>query len=317
MINKEDFLLFKSIIDITENEELDPLNDDVFINNELLYVTGMADEIVNSIDNIYDKTKSIVQGMRTSYNREGLFKEVYSYLQEELGINLPKSIRPLTAEIVNSIYEKGKETVLVASMNLKDFEAIEYLKSSDNFYVGKQFGTYNEQVRDVLRNTIFADGVGAKQVAKEIQKNVGDFLNLKFHQYENVARTSANRARNWSRVFAYEEKGIKELEVFAVLDERTSEICRNLDGTVYKIEDAVGHLNKIMSFGEDKLPEVSPFASLTDKYDEDNNLIQEGILIDNNKENPQVKTASELVKIGVVAPPYHGRCRTVLVEREV
>ena len=45
--------------------------------------------------------------------------------------------------------------------------------------------------------------------------------------------------KNKAEIEAYEEMGIKKFKYLAVLDSRTSEICRDMDGKIFDVKDAV------------------------------------------------------------------------------
>lgn len=290
--------------------EPDPLGDAEFFGRELAYVASMSKELTDAVERIYDSTGRILMGMRYNYNKDAFFDLVMKEVRKEIGVNVPFNLRNVVKDSVEGIYAYSRKAITKASFKVVDLESIEYLKASDNFYVGKQFGRYSDKVREVLRETIFEKGFGANQVAKEIRNAVGDQVNLKFHQYENVARTSANRVRNWSRAFAFEEAKVKRVEFIAMMDERTSEICQAMNGMVWETKEVTKRLVEVMEAGEDRLPEVSPFPALKDKYDGSGNLVRLGV----QNISGVLKSSTDLVKMGVVAPPLHGRCRSVLVE---
>ena len=239
MFNKNQLINF---LKLTDNNEKDPLGDKKFESLETGYVIATIEEVVLSVEAFFKKTDGVITQMGAEVSKE----QLYGMLSKELGIefnsNLPKRIREVTKQAVNDIYDHTKQQIIQTTFSLPDVKATEYLKSSDNFYVGKLFGRYSEKMREVLRDAI-DKGYGSTDIAKIIKNDVGDFINLKYYEYERVARTSSNRVRNWAKINSLHEAGIKVYTITAMLDERTSEICKELDGTQFEVLVAKEHID--------------------------------------------------------------------------
>ena len=85
----------------------------------------------------------------------------------------------------------------------------------------------------------FMQGVSVKDLSDRIEKR---FENDRYNT-ERLVRTELNYALNQSTKLSYDEAGIKEYEFLAEIDSRTSDICRELNGQIFKMKDARAGVN--------------------------------------------------------------------------
>lgn len=88
-----------------------------------------------------------------------------------------------------------------------------------------------------LRQTladVLKDGESIDKIARRIREQ----FNSKAYESKRLVRTESARVIDEATMKAYEDSGVVEwVEFTATLDSRTSEICRGLDGTRYRIDD--------------------------------------------------------------------------------
>lgn len=97
----------------------------------------------------------------------------------------------------------------------------------------------------------FVRGRGPNEVAKTL----ADKLGTSFNNAVRLARTEMNNISNQGTMEAYKKSEVvKEYEYLATLDNRTSDICRELDGRVFKLKDAQTGIN---------LPPMHPYCRST------------------------------------------------------
>ena len=77
----------------------------------------------------------------------------------------------------------------------------------------------------------FSRGLSSKQLGDMIAKEMGASRN----RGRTLARTEVNYICNQADLDAYKAAGLEQYEYLATLDNRTSEICRSLDGTLHKV----------------------------------------------------------------------------------
>mgnify|MGYP003290439421 CR=1 FL=1 len=86
----------------------------------------------------------------------------------------------------------------------------------------------------------FVRGRGPKEVAKDLAKR----LDVSYSNAVRLARTEMNHISNQATMDAYKDSGVLEqYEYLATLDSRTSDICREMDGKVFKLSQAQTGVN--------------------------------------------------------------------------
>lgn len=95
----------------------------------------------------------------------------------------------------------------------------------------------SEALGKVLKQEIiqsFMQGVSVKDLSDRLEKR---FENDRYNT-ERLVRTELNYAFNQTTKLSYEEAEIEEYEFLAEIDNRTSEICKKLNGEKFKVKDA-------------------------------------------------------------------------------
>ena len=80
-----------------------------------------------------------------------------------------------------------------------------------------------------------ARGVSKDEMVKTIMKNFG----TGFAQADRIARTELTHVQNQAAKDTYEANGYTQYEFLAAMDERTSDICKELNGKIFNFTDAV------------------------------------------------------------------------------
>ncbi|MGN5467575.1 minor capsid protein [Lactiplantibacillus plantarum] len=82
-------------------------------------------------------------------------------------------------------------------------------------------------------------GMSERDMAQVIEKEFGAGI----YNAKRLIRTEANYFHNKTKLDSWKERGVKEYQLVAVLDKRTSQICRHMDGKVFKVKDAEVEVN--------------------------------------------------------------------------
>ena len=135
---------------------------------------------------------------------------------------------------------------------------------------------YERQVQEVLNSVWCADGKNwssriwtnkallvnkleqglieciARGVSKDtLVTQIKSDFNTGFFNADRIVRTELTYVQNQACMNRYKDAGIKEFQFLAEIDSRTSQICQELNGKVFKMKDAV--------VGEN-VPPIHPFA---------------------------------------------------------
>lgn len=79
-----------------------------------------------------------------------------------------------------------------------------------------------------------ARGTTKNELIAELRKNI----NIGFYEADRLVRTEMNYIQNQAAFDKYKEAGIEKYKYLAYLDKRTSEVCENLNGKVFRLDEA-------------------------------------------------------------------------------
>ena len=218
-----------------------------------------------------------------------------------LGMGLAKAARHPVWQADMAAYRVGLQAVSADfSFTLPDMEALDILRGQTLFWVQNSYIQWLQDEMVETLNEYFTEGRTRIELAARLER----FLTSKEPKMEGyfdlLADHNATRIAEIGHVTGYERAGVEYAEIVAVLDERTSPICRHLHGRLI------------------------PMSALSD---------QKGRLLDAAKRldmkaakaaQPMLSGASEaavllepktskIVAQGIGMPPYHFRCRTTTV----
>jgi SPP1 gp7 family putative phage head morphogenesis protein len=116
--------------------------------------------------------------------------------------------------------------------------------------------------------------------------------------FEILANNAALMARNVGGLIAMENAKIQKYRISAILDRRTSAICRALDGRVFSVSAGMEMVNTVIGLDSaQELKETFPWSKW-----------QSGkVGPDTPANNDKIATQ------GLGFPPYHGSCRSLVL----
>ncbi len=132
---------------------------------------------------------------------------------------------------------KGANTILPLNQIER---AIQYPWSGENF--SERIWNNRDKLSRVLKTEItqsLIQGVNPQKLNKRIREQMGSG----YKETQRLVRTELNYALNEATKIAYEEDEIEEYEFLAEIDNRTSAICKELNGQIFKVKDAVVGVN--------------------------------------------------------------------------
>lgn len=112
------------------------------------------------------------------------------------------------------------------------------------------------------------------------------------------ANLSTSRLVSYGFLKTADSLGVTKYQLQAVMDNRTSEICQALDGRVFEVDRALDHAERVLKTSDpESLKSVAPFLKGTKSA------------VGHLKRSSDKELQAE----GVMVPPFHPNCRTVLV----
>lgn len=219
-----------------------------------------------------------------------------------LGEGLKEAARRPVIEAQNTAYGIGKGAAISdfaftqADMNALDIlrdQTLMWVRDAYEHTISAELNTaLNDYFKQGLTRLDLADRMEELLVAKKRPKMLGYFDLLADHV--------ATRVAEMGHVSGYEDAGIEYVEVVAVLDDKTSAICRHMHGRVIE--------TKTLSKQRDLLLDAA-------KSNDFNALKRAQPMLSGNKamEILSLDKTSDITGKGIALPPYHFRCRTTTV----
>lgn len=147
----------------------------------------------------------------------------------------------------------------------KQLQAAVQEKWNGNNYSGRIWANKNKLVStlNAMLPQEFARGRSVQQIAADVAQR----MDVSYSNAVRLVRTEVNYISNKGTMASYNESGVvKEFQYVATLDSRTSDICIDMDGKIFKLADAKVGVN---------VPPLHPHCRSTtvpyyapDEYDE-------------------------------------------------
>lgn len=224
--------------------------------------------------------------------------ELIGQMRPFLQSQLRSAVQTGVATAVETSYSIGQEAVSVeaaASLNVTDRRVQNFLSDNATFWVGNHYDQQvQERIRDAADEVFENEGgvLGRRKAARKFRDAFGQQFQKSESYWRMLSNDVTTKSREFGRVEGFVKAGIEEYMIDAILDRRTSDICRTLDGKVFDVEQAVEHRDAVVSADEpEAIKEQSPWLEA---------------------EVIEPLSNEELAERGVLTPPFHGNCRTSL-----
>jgi len=290
-------------------------------------ITGIVDDLglrkspetdVERFQKLYAKAlRAVLDGRIASiesleFDRE--LRRVMAEAERILGPELAAEMEPSTRRYLERAFKVGQAVRGVPGNIQTVFdtprkEAVDWLVKHDRFWLGKVFP---EHVSDSFKETIVQgldEGLGRKAIGKRLRDLMVGKPGApgKLELYNRVAAASVSRANNWGGMFSMEAAGVDEYVFRAVMDERTSRICRAMNGRTFSVPRVMETVRKALDGPPSAIEEIAPWPTYDTKRDDF------FIEIGGRRSYLGGKSSDWLADHGVALPPLHGSCRSVVV----
>jgi SPP1 gp7 family putative phage head morphogenesis protein len=218
------------------------------------------------------------------------------------------------------------------SFDRDEKKALQQIGTQQGWFLRGAQGEVSQRITNKGRKIVedgLSMGLGRKEIGKRLKDNLPTMWDKYGDNYANVVASNAVvRARSFSQLSTYQDAGIELMEVIAILDERTSDVCRYMDGQVISVNESMNIATEAANIAEPKdIGKVSPFMSVkntpagkiltTGTGTEVAEMTRSGKGAVNDRGGfSGFKMGNQLpqqAKIG--APPYHHNCRSLTVPR--
>lgn len=198
------------------------------------------------------------------------------------------SINPNNLEEIYAVLA-GKNIAVNIVFDEIDIRAINAMRN--NFYwVGKEFNKdFTDRLKDIIESA-FRGEVARSELAQRLKDEFASELKQSVRYFEGVSDHIISQNQNISTVNQARKYGVKYYKVVAVMDSRTSAICRSMNGRLIPAEHIERQCDNIMNAKDMASKKAAatwakaPYNGRSDKMDSNFGM-----------------------------PPYHFKCRTEIV----
>jgi SPP1 gp7 family putative phage head morphogenesis protein len=183
------------------------------------------------IDWVKDVRRAIKEDLASDLNFTKAIQDPAEMIQKILAYITVSNIRQQLQDHIQYGYTKGVESVgkeLGFTFTI-DQDELDFIQKYTFDLVKGLNDDMEGKLKQVLQRGVI-DGKGMNQ----IQKDIAEVMDLQMNRAETIARTEMQRAGNYGRLNAYQEAGVGKIQWLAIIDDRTSEICKKLNGQTVK-----------------------------------------------------------------------------------
>jgi len=204
-----------------------------------------------------------------------------------------------TASVVSDNINEAMDKGAYASSRVKGYldnvtsrkRLLEGMIKSSKYYTNEYFNNHvipalYKEVEKILSSPTPVQEGGFNEVMEVLSKR------LKSVPYWRVvANAAASRAYHYGVLKAGQLQGVRGYRIVAVLDARTSAICRKMNGKEFWLSNAIDLMERAATATDEEIKTVHPWVKFADVE---------------NLSNKQLADA------GVIMPPFHGNCRSTV-----
>lgn len=282
-----------------------------------------ADKVYKkTIDSFLSSFGDYLQGANRDITADDIAKKMEIVLAEEwANIYTPEQKKVIAKNITTSYndFRRDKLTVFGTSPAAKDipnavfqqidFAALDYFKSVDELYLGKfinDTGTKNKITR-FLKDEYLEGGftVGDKKSIDQFNKRFGNVLKGENWKIDMIVKTSVNNMRNVGSLSYMNQAEIQTFEIQGVADNLQCPYCAGMQGKSFEVSTSMNRVDKWLKTSPESLDKNSPF--LTGIVD------SKGLSDEQITEKVKNMSSKDIQLAGAEMPPFHPRCRDVIV----
>ena len=200
-------------------------------------IDSLLISINNSLDNLYNKSeKEIVEGL----------KDVYKTMYQEASVDLKASFNTINENLIEEVTRTNLGTKLNESRDIFALHNEVLDKIVDDLIASNWSGlTLVERILEHKRKLSLtlkeelSKGLIRGDSLQDMSRILSKKMDLSYSNALRIVRTESCWIMNEATVNNYKDNGVKEYEIMAFLDNKTSKICRDMDGEVVNVKEAI------------------------------------------------------------------------------
>jgi len=219
-------------------------------------------------------------------------------------------------------------------LSQRELTAMARIGAQSGWWVRDEMGRRSDRLTQRARGIVqrgIRDGLGRDQIASDLQNQIPGLWKQYGHNYARVtAAVATARARSYASLTSYQTASIEWVEIVAVHDERTTEVCRFMDGQILPVGQSIELLDAGASVQDpEDIRTVNPFMQVRSDRDTRQQYIQTttGVRVadvlrsgvgsrdDRGQHLARLMGSQLIAEASVGVPPYHFGCRSTDVPR--
>jgi hypothetical protein len=238
---------------------------------------------------------------------EKLLSDLEFSLRQKLGEDFANAMYQKTRTFTDACYRLSARESQFQGRNIKintnDLRYIELIKKQQIFWLKEHYNSsISKKLQEILIQSIEKQWP-AQQLASELKINFETLPKGSDHYFLGLSQHTGLRVREFGRLTAYKKCGVKQYQIHAILDDRTSEICIVLDGQIFDLEPALDLMEAMLEEPDYQNPEeakarlmrLAPF-------------VKDDQIVYDNENNPLAISGDH-----GMFPPFHWKCRSKTV----
>lgn len=210
--------------------------------------------------------------------------------------------RQAYARYLAAAYKLGKAETLTpmgwsVAFDLEDQDALHGMTNSGLWWIGKAYGPQvpTAKILAEVERITMRSGLGREEAGQALEAALGSSFKRGPSYWTGLAATVATRSRTFGALSGLQAAGATTYEFVNPIDERTSEVCRALDGQKFTIRGGVELRDRLLNAKDpEEWKAISPWPKLRDLKGAEGDLL----------------TPAELQAKGIAWPPLHFHCRS-------
>lgn len=245
-------------------------------------------------------------------------------------VRMSSSMRDTIGETKVSVADRFNLDIRT-SLDQQDLSIVRSASTAQSTFATDVYGQRRLEFSAEAR-AIVADGLEQGLRSPEIARNLSSAavrINLQRSEayWQVVSSSAVNRARTYGQLRSFDDAEIRAYRFDAVLDERTTNICRMMDGQMFPVRSGLSKISQVEDNGED-VKQVQPWVR--QRRNEEGKIemfvqrgeakdvvgvVEESAVgqLDEVGRFSNTMTTEEMIDAGVIMPPLHGLCRSTVL----
>ena len=194
--------------------------------------------------------KELVKLNDAQRNDPAFLQDLEYVIKQKMGDGFAEAVAEPTHKFTEACYKinafSNRSIDFKMYFTPTDAKNIEMINKQNMFWIRDHY----KDTQGVKLNDLVAQGIEQnlthKQMAEQLQHHFGDTIKGGRVYFEGLASHTALRVNGFGELATLHRLGFDTYKFVAVIDDRTSEICRALDGKIFKVNKSYDIMEAIL-----------------------------------------------------------------------